>query len=149
MSNAEKKIIEIVDSRTFEYKNESYKYNILKADHIEKEIPGFLGYYPQKNGEKISFYISNTTPELYIYPQLIHELIEFTELKDQKGRCQKSIDFELKEVPAQILSAYIKYRKKLFSNLVKYYAEKPESNIGFKKELKHSLEKWEKLSTEN
>lgn len=124
-----------------EYDSEKIPYTILKKD-LEPRLPGFLGYL---NGENL--FISEEVPEAFRLPQLIHEIIEFTELKGQKGRCVEALKRELETVPEGIKKDYIRYRTDFFARLVEFY--KSSNDEDFKTEIKASHEFLRTLDNDN
>ena len=121
-----------VGSGFVEYKGNKTPYSILRKE-LEPRLPGFLGY-----PDGLYLFISEEVPEKFRYPQLIHEIIEFTELKEEKGRCLAALKEELKLISSEDTEEYLSYRKKFFENLVKYYEN--SDNEEFKSEIQASLE---------
>lgn len=121
-----------VGSGEIEYEGKKIPYTILKKE-LEPRLPGFLGY---PNGEHL--FISEEVPEQFRDPQLIHEIIEFTELKDQKGRCKDALKKELEVVPDEIRQEYLEYRKEFFALLVAYNENSEDED--FKSEIQASHE---------
>jgi len=93
---------------------------------VAPQFPGFLGY---PNGENL--FISEEVPEKFRVPQLLHEIIEFTELKDQEGRCAEAIKRELETITDDIRAKYIAYRTIFFANLDEYDAFKAEIRASY------------------
>ncbi len=121
-----------VDVGVVEYEGEEIPYTVLNKD-LEPKLPGFVGYL---NGEHL--FISEEIPEKYRFPQLIHEIVEFTKLKDQKGRCVEALKHELSFIPEEIWEEYIEYRKNFFADLIEYYKDSEDEN--FKAEIAASYE---------
>jgi len=109
---------------------ETYKYTILKKE-LEPALAGFIGQFEGH------FFISEEVPNEYRELQLIHEIIEFTELTDQPGRCLQALKRELELIPDNIKSEYLKYRKDFFKRLIAYHTER-ETNQEFIKEISAS-----------
>jgi hypothetical protein len=126
----------IIDNRIstgfIEYKGNKISYSILKKE-LEPKLPGFLGYFEGK-----FLFISEEVPEKFRHLQLIHEVIEFTELKGEKGRCLAALKEELKLISSEDMKEYVSYRKKFFKNLVEYYEH--GDNKEFKREIQASFE---------
>jgi len=112
-----------------EYDGRQVTYTVLKKG-LEPRLLGFLG---QSEG---NFFISEEVPEAYVEPQLIHEIIEFTELVGEKGRCLESLKRELETVPDEIKVDYIKYRLDFFARLIEFYKESEDED--FKTEIQAS-----------
>lgn len=121
-----------VGTGEIEYGGKKIPYTILKRE-LAPALPGFLGY---PNGEHL--FISEEVPEKFRAPQLIHEIVEFTELKGQKGRCVEALKHELSVVPDEIRQEYLEYRRIFFARLVAYY--KDSKNEEFKAEIQTSYE---------
>ncbi len=118
---------------SMEFSGKNYYYHIL-AKNLEPNLEGFVGF-PQ--GEYL--FCSEDVPEEYRRFILGHEIGEFTELAKQPGRCLTSLKLELAEVPEEILSKYIAYRKSFFARLVDYYKDKKVTDE-FKQEIQLSYE---------
>jgi len=121
-----------VGSGEIELEGKKIPYTILKKE-LAPELPGFLGFF---EGEHL--FISEEVPEKFREPQLIHEIIEFTELKGKKGRCVESLKRELSIVPEEIKKEYLEYRRDFFAKLVEYYEDSEDEE--FKSEIKASYE---------
>jgi len=119
------------------YNGKKIPFTILKKE-LAPKLPGFLGY---PNGEHL--FISEEVPEKFRAPQLIHEIIEFTELSGQKGRCVEALKRELSVVPEEIKQEYLEYRINFFTKLVEYYQESQDEE--FKSEIRASYEFLQKL----
>lgn len=115
-----------------EYGGKKIPYTILKKESVPT-LPGFLGY---PNAEYL--FISEEVPENFRAPQLIHEIIEFTELKGQKGKCVEALKRELSFVPEEIRQEYFKYRRIFFKRLIEYYKDFKDED--FKAEIQASYE---------
>jgi ubiquinone/menaquinone biosynthesis C-methylase UbiE len=109
---------------------ETYKYTVLKKE-LEPALAGFIGQFEGH------FFISEEVPNEYRELQLIHEIIEFTELTDQPGRCLQALKRELELIPDNIKSEYLKYRKDFFKRLITYHTER-DTNQEFIKEIRAS-----------
>lgn len=120
------------------YLGRKIPFTIIKKE-LAPTLPGFLGYF---NGEHL--FISEEVPEEYRMPQLVHEIIEFTELKDKKGRCLEALKRELSIVPEEIKQSYLEYRKKFFAKLIEYYKDSQDED--FKAEIAASYEFLQSLS---
>jgi len=125
-------IANVVGVGEVEYKGQTIPYTILKKE-LAPKLPGFLGF---PKGENL--FISEEVPEQFRLPQLVHEIIEFTELVGQKGRCLEALKRELSIVPEKIKQEYIEYRRDFFARLVEYYKE--SKNEDFKSEIQASYE---------
>jgi len=112
-------------------------YTVLKKE-LALELPWFLGY---PEGEHL--FISEEVPEVFVRPQLIHEVVEFTQLKGEPWRCLLALQIELANVPDEFKKEYIPYRKNFFANLIKYYETSWDEE--FKDEIKASYEFLETL----
>lgn len=119
-----------INMEEIEYKDKKIPYTILKKE-FAPQLPGFL-WYP--DGEYL--FISEEVPEKFRKPQLIHEIVEFTELKGQKGRCLKALKTELLEVEEAIKKEYIEYRTDFFARLIELYKNSEDEN--FKTEIQTS-----------
>ena len=113
-----------------EYEGQRIPYTVLNKD-LEPNLPGFLGY---PDGENL--FISEEVPEEYRLPQLIHEIVEFTKLKDKKGRCVEALKHELSFVPGKIWEEYLEYRTDFFARLVEYYKGSKDEDL--KEEIRAS-----------
>jgi len=120
-----------------EHKGLKVPYTVLKKE-LEPRLPGFLGY---PNGEHL--FISEEVPEKFRIPQLTHEIIEFTELEGQKGRCLEALKRELAIVPEEIREEYLEYRTNFFANLVKLYEKSEDED--FKTEIQASYDYLQQL----
>ncbi len=118
--------------KSYIYKGGKIPYTILKKE-VAPTLPGFLGY---PHGEHL--FISEEVPEAFRVPQLIHEIVEFTELQNQKGRCVEALQRELSVVPAEIKHAYLEYRRIFFANLIRYYHGSADED--FKTEIQASYD---------
>ena len=117
------------------FRGEGYPYAIL-AREANLELPGFLGCFP--DGDKQYFFLSEDIPEEFREFQLVHEILEFTELgRDVPGSCLKALMHELALVPEHMLKNYLPYRRDFFRVLVRYNASQPESV--FKNNISESL----------
>lgn len=116
-----------VGSSEIEYGGKKIPYTILKKE-LAPALPGFLGY---PNGEHL--FISEEVPEKFRALQLIHEIVEFTELKGQKGRCVEALKRELSVLPQEIRQEYLEYRRNFFAKLIEYY--KNSTDEDFKAEI--------------
>jgi hypothetical protein len=86
----------IVSTEELEYKNKKVPYFVLKKE-VVPELPGFLGFH---DGH---LFISEEVLDEFQAPQLIHEYIEFVELKDEEDRCLKASEREITYVPEEIM----------------------------------------------
>lgn len=124
-----------------EYEGRDYFYTILDSK-VQPKLPGFLGY---PDGENL--FISEGVPEEFRDPQLIHEIIEYTELKGKEGRCLEALRRELEiareKFEEEKYLEYLEYRRNFFAKLVDYYKE--SSDEGFKTEIRRSYEYLEKI----
>lgn len=120
-----------------EYGGRKIPYTILKKESVPT-LPGFLGYPKAEY-----LFISEEVPEEFRVPQLIHEIIEFTELTGQKGRCVEALKRELSVIPEEIKQKYIEYRRDFFKRLIEYYKNFEDEN--FKAEIQASYEFLQKL----
>lgn len=116
----------------FKYEGKIFYYSILQKE-LETRLPGFLGFIEGK-----FLFISEEVPREFRVPQLIHEVIEFTELKGKEGRCLEALKMELLLVPEKIYSEYIKYRLNFFKALVDFYKNSDDEE--FKREILASYE---------
>jgi len=105
-----------VQTEELKYKGKTIPYSVLKKE-VALDLPGFLGY---ANGH---LFISEEVPENFRNPQLIHEYIEFVELKDEKDRCLQASKRELEYVPDELKESYLEYREDFFARLVVYYKD--------------------------
>lgn len=112
-------------------------YTVLRSG-LAPTLPGFLGYL---DGQHL--FISAEVPERFRNPQLIHEIIEFTELRGVKGRCLEALKRELAMVPADIKQEYLEYRRIFFAKLIGYYAGSDDED--FKAEIRASYEYLQQL----
>lgn len=119
-----------VGSNKIEYQGKKIPYTILKKE-LAPTLPGFLGY---PNGEHL--FISEEVPEKFRAPQLIHEIVEFTELKGKKGGCVEALKRELSVVPEEIRQEYLEYRRNFFAKLIEYYKDSKDED--FKAEIQAS-----------
>ena len=117
---------------TVEFEGSLYTYTIVNKN-LEPRLPGFLGF---PGGEHL--FISEEVPVDYRDPQLIHEIIEFTQLQGVEGRCLKALKIELGLIPEEIKDEYVSYRTNFFRTLVDYYRESEDED--FKSEIQGSLE---------
>lgn len=115
-----------------EYCGKRFPYSILRKE-VEPKLSGFLGFF----GGKFLF-ISEEVPEQFRAPQLIHEIIEFTEFQGKRGRCLEALMREFNFVPPEDFKEYIKYRLKFFKSLVDFYENSDDEE--FKKEIQASYE---------
>ncbi len=106
---------------------------------LEPALPGFIGQFEGH------FFISEEVPSEYRELQLIHEIIEFTELVDQPGRCLQALKTELKLTPEDIRDEYLKYRKDFFERLIAYHTKRGASQE-FIEEIKASYKLLIKLT---
>lgn len=114
------------------YGESTYPCTVVKKE-LEPRLPGFVGFPEGKN-----LFCSEEVPEDYREWILTHEIIEFTELKGQEGRCVSALKQELEKVPDEMKAEYIAYRKAFFERLVAYYESSDDK--AFKKEITASLE---------
>lgn len=121
-----------VGTGVVEFGGSQIPYAILKKS-VESRLPGFVGYPGGKH-----LFISEEVPAPFRELQLIHEIIEFTELRGVPGRCRQALIRELALVPAEIRDAYVAYRRDFFAGLVEYYETSPDED--FKGEIRASLE---------
>ncbi|NQV13433.1 MAG: hypothetical protein HQ530_03970 [Parcubacteria group bacterium] len=121
-----------VGTGEIEYGGKMISYTVLKKE-VAPDLPGFLGY---PDGEHL--FISEEVPKEFRAPQLTHEIIEFTELEGQEGRCLEALKRELAMVPGDIEQRYIEYRRDFFARLVEYYKESEDED--FKAEIQASYE---------
>jgi hypothetical protein len=119
-----------VGSGEIEYNGKIIPYTILKKE-VAPTLPGFLGY---PNGEHL--FISEEVPEKFRTPQLIHEVVEFTELKGQNGRCVEALKRELSVIPEEMRQEYREYRRNFFARLIEYYKDSKDEI--FKSEIQAS-----------
>lgn len=119
-----------VGTGEIEHEGKRILYTILKKE-LAPTLPGFLGY---PNGEHL--FISEEVPEKFRVPQLIHEIIEFTELKGKKSRCVEALKRELSVVPEEIKQEYLEYRRNFFAKLIEY--NKNSKDEDFKAEIQAS-----------
>lgn len=119
-----------VGTGEIEYEDKKIPFTILKKE-LAPTLPGFLGY---AKGEHL--FISEEVPEKFRSPQLIHEIVEFTELKGQKGRCVEALKRELSVVPEEIRQEYLEYRRNFFARLIEYYKDSKDED--FKAEIQAS-----------
>jgi hypothetical protein len=127
-----------VGASEVEHEGRKILYTIVDKS-LEPKLPGFMGYL---DGEHL--FISEEVPDEFRIPQLVHEIIEFTELKDQKGRCLEALKRELKIVPDNIKPAYLKYRTIFFEKLIEYYKNSKKED--FKTEIRASYDFLKELS---
>ena len=121
-----------VGKNEVEFEGQKIPYTILRKE-VEPKLPGFLGFPEGK-----FLFISEEVPEEFRNPQLVHEIIEFTELKGKKGRCLESMKRELEIVPDDIKKEYIEYRRNFFGRLIEY--SKNSDDEDFKKEIQASYD---------
>lgn len=121
-----------VGSGEIEYGGKKFPYTVLRKELVPT-LPGFLGYL---NVEHL--FISEEVPEEFRVPELIHEIIEFTELKDQKGRCVEALKRELLIVPEGMRQRYLEYRRDFFARLIEYYKNSDDED--FRAEIQASYE---------
>ncbi|KKR91908.1 hypothetical protein A3D45_03035 [Candidatus Falkowbacteria bacterium RIFCSPHIGHO2_02_FULL_42_9] len=121
-----------VATNEIEHGGKKFPYTVLKRE-LAPTLPGFLGY---PNGEHL--FISEDVPEKFRAPQLIHEIVEFTELKGVKGRCVEALKRELAVMSEEIRQEYLEYRRNFFAKLIEYYKESKDED--FKVEIQASYE---------
>ena len=130
-----------VSRGTFTYGGKVFTYAVLDQG-LEPALPGFVGYY-----EKTHLFISNSVPEKFRIPQLIHEIVEFAVPADKKGRCLKALMKELECVETAIFKEYLLYRKSFFTALIDYYENGPgRAAADFIEEIKASCERLSSLA---
>lgn len=130
-----------ISREEIEYKGEKFPYSIFKKE-AKLELPGFLGHV---EGHR-HFFISEEVPENFKKYQLIHEVIEYTELNGKIGRCVEALNQEIALVPEDIKQEYLKYRRDFFARLVEYYKNYEDEE--FKAEIQKSFEFLKKLIPE-
>lgn len=119
------------------FRGTEYPYAILVRE-VNPYLPGFLGCFP--DGDKQYFFISEEVPQEFREFQLVHEILEFTELgRDVPGSCLKALMHELALVPEYMLKNYLPYRRDFFRNLVRYREMFPENRSTFDDNIKESL----------
>lgn len=124
------------------YNNRPIEYTIVKKELVP-ELKWFLwcakGY----------FFISEDVPERFREPQIMHEIVEFTELQWKKWRCLQSLKYELSSIPKDMREEYIAYRRGFFKRLVEYHKNtKSKENFDadeFREEIQQSYEYLESL----
>ena len=121
-----------VGSDVVSYDGKDIEYTILDPA-FEPKLPGFVGYPGGKH-----LLISSEVPEAIKDSILIHEIIEFGELKGQKGRCVTALRQELLGVPDGIRQEYLRYRRDFFKDLIAYSA--PSANQEFMEEIQASYQ---------
>ncbi|MEX2410611.1 MAG: hypothetical protein WD607_04440 [Candidatus Paceibacterota bacterium] len=121
-----------------------YNNNVITYSVLKKETMNFLGFLGLQEGY---FYISEEVPEEFMEPQIIHEFIEFNELKGQRRRCLESLKRELSIVPEDIKKSYIEYRKDFFKRLTEFFEDSDHED--FKEEIGMSYSFLRKLNFKN
>ncbi|MFZ2188869.1 MAG: hypothetical protein WAV73_04875 [Candidatus Moraniibacteriota bacterium] len=91
---------------------------------VNKDLVGFIGCFKYEDDQH--YFISEDVPTEFREPQILHELNEIHELKEEPGSCLKSLLFELRFVGSDIREKYLAYRRDFFRRLVHYCAERPE-----------------------
>ncbi len=87
------------------------------------------------------YFISEKVPKLYREPQLLHEIVEHTELKGMVGRCKEAAKIELGNIPKEDLICYLSYRIQLFDKLIEVHAlSDPERAEEMRKTQAHYIE---------
>jgi len=114
-------------SGEIEYKGKKIPFTLIRREAL-LALPGFLGFPDGKH-----LFISEEVLEEFRTPQLIHEIIEFSELKGQEGRCVEALKQELLFVPEKIRPKYLGYRRAFFARLIEF--QKNSKDEGFKAEI--------------
>ena len=117
------------------YNNKPVKYTIVKKEMAPK-LKWFL-WYPWWE----HLFISEEVPEKFREPQLIHEIVEFTELQWKKWRCLQSLKYELSLISEEIWNEYIEYRRDFFERLIEYYKNIPSSEKFDANEFREEIQK--------
>jgi len=97
------------------YNNIPIPYTIMKKEAVPS-LKWFLWYPEWKY-----LFISEEVPEKFREPQLMHEIVEFTELKWKKWRCLQSLKYELSFIAEDMWQEYIEYRRDFFKRLVEFH----------------------------
>lgn len=105
-----------VGVNTLTFNGVTYPYLIIDKK-LEPKLPGFVSF----SGGLL--FVSEEVPVGFREFFLLHEILEFQEPTERKGRCLKVLQQELVFVPAEIKKSYIAYRREFFSRLVSYYAD--------------------------
>ena len=113
------------------YGDKKYDYTVLKKV-VNPALPGFLGVF---NGH---YLISEEVPEAFRIPQLLHEVIETTELAGQKGRCLAALQRELATISDEMRLTYIPYRRDFFERLL-VFAEQTKRDEDSLTEIRAAL----------
>lgn len=123
-----------VGTRTVIYKWKPIVYSILKKELV----PTLKWFLWQKD---LNFFISEDVPENFRDPQILHEIIEFTELKWKKWRCLESLKRELFLLDKSISQEYLKYRIDFFKSLIQYHKNTPSSEWFDADDLREEINK--------
>src|SRR3989338_1592311 len=104
---------------------------------VSKKLSELTGFVSYNNG--LAF-ISEEVPKDFREFFILHEFIEFEELKGVQGACLESLKRELHLVPPDKQKNYINYRKVFFQLLVGYYKERAGTvTPQFRSEIESSL----------
>lgn len=109
---------------------EVYPFTVLDRE-LEPGLPGFVGFPGAEH-----LLASEDIPPKYRQYILRHEVREYTQFKDQQGKCLTSLKRELEDIPENIRNEYIAYRREFFRKLVDFYQDSDDG--GFKREIQAS-----------
>ncbi len=122
-----------------EVDGETYTYQILSRK-LEPALVGFMGITPDG-----ACFISEDVPQRFILHDLTHE-VRCKALRDQgvEGGCRTTLERDMQEVPAEMRSEYVRYRRDFFRRLIAFYAKEPDGTdekiARLKREFALSLE---------
>ncbi|MEK6892656.1 MAG: hypothetical protein AABX07_00465 [Nanoarchaeota archaeon] len=95
---------------------------------IEPNLPNFVVRLTGEPSDGYVLGISDEVNEKYRPYALVHEFIEFVETKaDVQNKCRRALEEELKLVPEELKSDYLKMRRDFFRALIPYCRKQPES----------------------
>lgn len=84
----------------------------------EESPPNFAGQTVW-NGERL-FIVSDDVPEPLRPFLLMQEMVEFEQLTDQSDRCVNAIKRVLRDVPRELLAAYLAFDRDFYRTMVPY-----------------------------
>jgi hypothetical protein len=130
-----KKFEEILNNETFSY--------YLLPQFLNSDLPDFV--YQCISNDDYVLGISESLPKDYRKYFLYHELLEYRDNPDTKGRCKIALEKELSLVSEDIKDKYIKRRLNFFKNLIDYSIKNKSSSEDIE-EFNKSLKFLEELS---
>jgi hypothetical protein len=122
--------------------NETFNYYLL-PQFLNSDLPDFV--YQCISNDDYVLGVSESLPKDYRKYFLYHELLEYRDNPDTKGKCRNALEKELSLVPEDIKDKYVNRRLNFFKNLINYSIENKSSSEDIE-EFDKSLKFLEELS---